>query len=495
MSKIDTLKRYYHYYGMKMLLLKLFRNHSAENFDYDSWMKKNAITEAELEKQKKYEFTYNPKISIIVPTYETPEIFLREMIESVQRQTYSNWELCIADGSVSDQVMQVIQTYAQADKRIIAKKLMKNKGIADNTNAAITMASGEYIALLDHDDLLAPDALFEVVRCVNDNEKADVIYSDEDKITADSARRFEPHFKMDFNIELLRSNNYICHLFVVKRLIVEEIGGFRNDFDGAQDYDLILRCIEKAEGIYHIPKILYHWRVHQSSTAENPESKLYAYDAGKRAIEEHLKRVNRPGSVQELYYHGFYHVTYSMEKEKRLTVVIKGEDKKEILGCMSSIKKTAGNVKLQFIEMHSWDEFQIKQIKYEYILFVDSSIRMCNKNWVAELLGICQYPENGAVGIRLIDKKSQTIYHNGIIGEKYIFRGQPVEAVGYFHRDELMQCVDGVTSKFILMRTNTVKEMNSKITSEKPMFCEYIQKKSMKIVINPEIKAVITKNL
>ena len=140
MSKIDTLKRYYHYYGMKMLLLKLFRNHSAENFDYDLWLKKNTITEAELEKQKKYEFTYNPKISIIVPTYETPKIFLREMIESVQRQTYSNWELCIADGSVSDQVMQVIQTYAQADKRIIAKKLMKNKGIADNTNAAITMA-------------------------------------------------------------------------------------------------------------------------------------------------------------------------------------------------------------------------------------------------------------------------------------------------------------------------------------------------------------------
>ena len=251
MSKIDILKRYYHYYGMKMLLLKLFRNHSAENFDYDSWLKKNAITEAELEKQKKYEFAYNPKISIIVPTYETPEMFLREMIESVQQQTYSNWELCIADGSVSDQVMQVIQAYAQADKRIIVKKLTKNKGIADNTNVAIAIASGEYIALLDHDDLLAPDALFEVVRCVNDNEKADVIYSDEDKITADSARRFEPHFKTDFNIELLRSNNYICHLFVVKRLIVEEIGGFRNDFDGAQDYDLILRCIEKADGGLH----------------------------------------------------------------------------------------------------------------------------------------------------------------------------------------------------------------------------------------------------
>lgn len=487
MSKIDTLKRYYYYYGMKMLLLKLFRNHSAENFDYDLWLKKNTITEAELEKQKKYEFTYNPKISIIVPTYETPEIFLREMIESVQRQTYSNWELCIADGSVSDQVMQVIQAYAQADKRIIVKKLTKNKGIADNTNAAIAIASGEYIALLDHDDLLAPDALFEVVRCVNDNEKADVIYSDEDKITADSARRFEPHFKTDFNIELLRSNNYICHLFVVKRLIVEEIGGFRNDFDGAQDYDLILRCIEKAEGIYHIPKILYHWRVHQSSTAENPESKLYAYDAGKRAIEEHLKRVDRPGKVRELYYRGFYHVTYKVKEKTGVTVCFVGNNKTDVKKCMKSIKKTAGKVKCQFIAVKSIKEVKEEQIRYEYVLFVDSSIRMISKNWMREMIGICQFPENGVVGIQLINKKNQTIYHNGFLkGQKgYAFQGQPVEAVGYFHRDELTQCVDGVTDKFMMMKTEQLStELLRK--SGKDII---VEKAIGNFVVDPQIKA------
>lgn len=490
MSKIDTLKRYYHYYGMKMLLLKLFRNRPAANCSYDLLLKKNEITEAELEKQKEYEFDYNPKISIIVPTYETPETFLREMIESVQQQTYLNWELCIADGSMSDRAMKVIQTYAGADKRIIVKKLTENKGIADNTNAAIAIATGEYIALLDHDDLLPPNALFEVVHCINSNENADVIYSDEDKISADSAKRFEPHFKTDFNIELLRSNNYICHLFVVKRLIVEEIGGFRNDFDGAQDYDLILRCIEKAEGIYHIPKILYHWRVHQSSTAENPESKLYAYDAGKRAIEEHLKRVGRPGKVQELYYHGFYHVTYKLQEEAGVTVCIIGNDKAEVKKCVNSIKKTAGNVKCQFMVSRSISEVRLEQIRYKYILFVDSSVRIISKNWMQEMMGICQFPENGAVGIQLINKKSQTIYHNGIIkGQKsYAFQGQPVEAVGYFHRDELTQCVDGVTVRFMMMKTERLStELLGKWKKD-----GNVENVRGNLVVDPQIKAYWT---
>lgn len=487
MSKIDTLKRYYHYYGMKMLLLKLFRNHSAEKFDYDLWQKKNEITEEELEKQKRCQFAYNPKISIIVPTYETPEKFLREMIESVRQQTYSNWELCIADGSMSDDVMNVIQSYAEEDQRIVAERLSENKGIAGNTNAAIAIASGEYVALLDHDDLLAPNAMFEVVKCLNNNDDVDVIYSDEDKITADNTRRFEPHFKTDFNIELLRSNNYICHLFVVKRLIVEEIGGFRNTFDGAQDYDLILRSIEKADKVYHIPKILYHWRVHQSSTAENPESKLYAYDAGKRAIEDHLKRVGRPGKVRELYYHGFYHVIYKLQEKAEVTVCVIGNDKTDIKKCIKSIKKTAGNVKCQFIISKSISEIELEKIKYKYILLVDSSIRMISKNWMRELIGICQFPENGAVGIQLINKKNQTIYHNGIIkGQKgYAFQGKPVEAVGYFHRDELMQCVDGVTCRFMMMKTECLSR-NFLVKIEK----DYKRKtENGNLVVDPQIKA------
>ena len=240
MSKIDILKRYYHYYGMKMLLLKLFRNHSAENFDYDSWLKKNAITEAELEKQKKYEFAYNPKISIIVPTYETPEMFLREMIESVQQQTYSNWELCIADGSVSDQVMQVIQAYAQADKRIIVKKLTKNKGIADNTNVAIAIASGEYIALLENPDISQETKDYINGRLQNimaDNEnmservkKAREWYQPKDDNTAEQPGWLEQR-KADFHKVLLEEkNNYK----VMAEALMDGISNHRSKESGAK---------------------------------------------------------------------------------------------------------------------------------------------------------------------------------------------------------------------------------------------------------------------
>mgnify|MGYP002543710753 CR=1 FL=1 len=498
MSKIDTLKRYYHYYGMKMLLLKLFRNHSAENFDYDLWLKKNTITEAELEKQKKYEFTYNPKISIIVPTYETPKIFLREMIESVQRQTYSNWELCIADGSVSDQVMQVIQTYAQADKRIIAKKLMKNKGIADNTNAAITMASGEYIALLDHDDLLAPDALFEVVRCVNDNEKADVIYSDEDKITADSARRFEPHFKMDFNIELLRSNNYITHFFVVRTSLIRQVGGFRREYDGAQDYDFIFRCTEAAKKICHIPEVLYHWRTHQASTADNPASKMYAFEAGKRAIEAHLKRQGVEGTVSHTKDLGFYQVEYPVQGTPLVSVLIPNKDQKDTLKqCLDSVfsKTTYCNYEVIIIENNSqeketweyyeelkkrnnvkiviWESgfnysainnFGEKSASGEYLLFLNNDVEVINPHWMEEMLGNCQRKEVGIVGAKLY-YPDDTIQHAGtIIGiggiAGHAFLNMPRSRSGYLHKASLQMDLSAVTAACMMMKRTVFESLD-----------------------------------
>ena len=497
MSKIDILKRYYHYYGMKMLLLKLFRNNSAENFDYDSWLKKNAITEAELEKQKKYEFAYNPKISIIVPTYETPEMFLREMIESVQQQTYSNWELCIADGSVSDQVMQVIQAYTQADKRIIVKKLTKNKGIADNTNAAIAIASGEYIALLDHDDLLAPDALFEVVRCVNDNEKADVIYSDEDKITADSARRFEPHFKTDFNIELLRSNNYITHFFVVRTNLIRQVGGFRREYDGAQDYDFIFRCTEAAKHICHIPEVLYHWRTHQASTADNPASKMYAFDAGKRAIEAHLKRQGVEGTVSHTKDLGFYQVEYPVQGNPLVSILIPNKDQKDTLKqCLDSVfSKTAyANYEVIIIENNSqeketweyyeelkqrdnvkivtWESgfnysainnFGEKSASGEYLLFLNNDVEVINPHWMEELLGNCQRKEVGIVGAKLY-YPDDTIQHAGtIIGiggiAGHAFLNMPRSRSGYLHKASLQMDLSAVTAACMMMKRSVFESL------------------------------------
>lgn len=221
------------------------------------------------------------------------------MLDSLLAQTYENWELCLANGSPEDPDMQtVLRSYAEMDRRIRYQDLKENLGIAENTNAAFAMAEGDFIALLDHDDLLAPNALYEIAAALEEHPEADVIYTDEDKVTTDLSEHFQPHLKPDFNLDLLRSNNYICHFLVVRRSVVQTVGGFRREFDGAQDYDFIFRCVEQARKVVHVPEILYHWRTHKSSTADNPASKMYAFEAGRRAIEGNLKRTGTPGTVE-----------------------------------------------------------------------------------------------------------------------------------------------------------------------------------------------------
>ena len=310
--------RYLKHYGWKEFIIRLQEKMEAENIPYEPWYEKHKATAEQIEKQKKQAEKWNdaPKISIVVPLFKTPETFLRAMIESVQAQTYGNWQLCLADGSgAGDEdadpkaslVQSIANEYASADARIRYECLTENQGIAGNTNAAIALADGDWIAFMDHDDLLAPDALFEMVKMIrqgfhdedglaatayreagNDYE---MLYTDEDKVDMDGKTHFQPHLKPDFNIDLLRSNNYITHFLAVKRSLLDQVGGIRSDFDGAQDYDFILRCAEQAGAIGHIPRILYHWRCHKESTSENPFSKQYAVDAGKRAIGEHLKRL------------------------------------------------------------------------------------------------------------------------------------------------------------------------------------------------------------
>ena len=208
---------------------------------------------------------------------------------------------------------EILERYCREDRRIRVKNLKENKGISENTNAALAMARGEFVGLLDHDDLLAPDALYEMAARLEKDGGIDVFYTDEDKVTTDLSEHFQPHLKPDFNLDLLRSNNYICHFFVVRREIAERIGGFRPEFNGAQDYDFIFRCTEEAEKIVHIPRILYHWRVHSASTADNPASKMYAYEAGKRAIEGNLERSGVMGVVSLRQDYGFYDVHYPVE--------------------------------------------------------------------------------------------------------------------------------------------------------------------------------------
>ena len=270
-----------------------------------------------LEEQKKYEFAFPCKFSIRVPAYETKETYLKELIDSVLSQTYGNFELIIADAGTSSKVERTVSAYS--DKRIRYFRLKNNGGIAENTNEALKRACGDYIGLLDHDDFLTPDALFEMAKAIENKKKtgeeAGLLYSDEDKCDSGGERFFEPHRKTDFNLELLLSNNYICHFLVMKAELMKELT-LRKDYDGAQDYDLILRAagrlireygyLRAGEKICHIPKILYHWRCHEASTAVNPQSKQYAYTAGEKAVGSFLEEMGWRGKVLPTEHLGFY---------------------------------------------------------------------------------------------------------------------------------------------------------------------------------------------
>ena len=267
--------RYMKHYGPKEFWIRLHERFEPEEVPYGPWYRAYIPTEETLETQRKQKFDYSPLISIAVPAYQTPVEFLRQMIESLIVQTYSNWELCIVNASPDNEEMQkVLAEYSAGDSRVRFCNLKENLGIAENTNRAFAMAKGEFVGLLDHDDLLAPNALYEIVKILQDHPQADALYTDEDKVTTELDEHFQPHLKPDFNLDLLRSNNYICHFFVVRKSIVEKTGGFRKEFDGAQDYDFIFRCTENAEKICHIPKVLYHWRCHPNSTASNPENQV-----------------------------------------------------------------------------------------------------------------------------------------------------------------------------------------------------------------------------
>ena len=286
------------------------------------------LTQEDILAQRKKAWDYQPKFSILVPTYKTKELYLRQMVDSVLSQSYVNLELIIADASGDDTVTSVIEKYE--DERIVLVTLPENLGISGNTNVALAKASGDYIGLLDHDDVLTCDALYEMASRIdeahNKGKKLHMIYSDEDKCDENMEYFYETHRKKEFNLDLILSNNYICHFLVLSREIMEGVS-FRKEYDGAQDFDLVLQVVakllkltkeEKIAGeaenyIAHISRVLYHWRCHQDSTAVNPRSKMYAYESGQRAVQNFLSEMEWPGKVSALKHLGFYRTDYEME--------------------------------------------------------------------------------------------------------------------------------------------------------------------------------------
>lgn len=317
--KVSNFRKTYHYLkknGIKnayYAVLERVLSGRGERYSYE------APTEEILTKQKEEAKEYPYIFSILVPAYETKSEYLTEMIDSVLNQSYEKWELILADASKTDRVREAAKTYR--DNRIRYLRIMENEGIAGNTNAALMEAKGDYVGLLDHDDVLTRDALFEMAKAVHSSgEKGKfvrLLYSDEDKGNGDLTEFYEPHRKLGLNMDLLFSNNYICHFLVMKRELMQELK-LRASYDGAQDYDLVLRAVgkliyEEKRGrgaVVHIPKVLYHWRCHIASTAENPESKRYAYEAGKRALEDFMNRRGWRGSVSHTLHLGFYHIEY-----------------------------------------------------------------------------------------------------------------------------------------------------------------------------------------
>ncbi len=426
-QKIIKGIRYMKHYGFREFVIRLQEKMEAEHVPYEPWYERHAATKETLNRQKKTSAGWKdaPVISIVVPLYRTKETFLREMIASVQAQSYEKWQLCLADASGEDSaetrdIERIVRECAGADARICYGRLPENRGIAENTNMAARMATGAWIAFMDHDDLLAPDALYEAVSLMRRGpvrhtpvetagglydapeagvgrgakpggepgemsvETADglydasetgagrgakpglppgaagyeMIYTDEDKVDMDGATHFQPHLKPDFNIDLLRSNNYITHFVLVTRDLFDRVGGLRSEYDGAQDYDFVLRCAEQASAVGHVPRILYHWRCHKDSTSENPFSKQYAVDAGKRAIEAHLARLGTAGEVTCRKDMGFYTVRYACSEKPLISIVIPTKDEVETLKqCLATIEKsTYANYEVILVENNSRPE-------------------------------------------------------------------------------------------------------------------------------------------
>lgn len=359
--KIKKGFRYLKHYGLKAFWNRLQDKMEPEEVPYGPWFNRHSVKEEELTRQRKQskKMAVQPLISIVVPCYQTPKKYLLEMMNSVREQSYEKWQLCLMDAAPFGEAEQIVREYCSQhqEKRVQYFPLKENLGISGNTNAGFREAAGEWIGLLDHDDLLAPNALYEVAALINRDSDVEVIYSDEDQVeeTKQGLEHKNPHFKPDFSPDLLCSNNYITHFLCVKRSLLNQVGGLRSEFDGAQDYDFILRCTQAAKKTGHIPKILYHWRIHSNSTADNPLSKTYAYEAGRRALEEHLKRTGRPGIVSQLPHFGFYRVKYQVKEEPLVSILIPNKDQWATLRrCIDSIQKsTYQNYEIIVIENNS----------------------------------------------------------------------------------------------------------------------------------------------
>ena len=500
---------------------------------YSKWFLLTMPDKKALLRQRKTEFAYSPLFSVVIPVFSTPEHFLRQLLDSLLAQTYGHFEVCLADASPDTSVTgAVIDRYRTKDARIRYKRLESNGGISANTNEAIGMAAGDFIVLCDHDDTLTPNALYEFAKALNDHPKTDCLYSDEDKMDAETGELYDPHFKPDFNIDLLLSVNYICHLFAVRRELALSEGLFDSSYDGAQDYDFILRMTAASRRIHHVPKVLYHWRAHMDSTAANPQSKLYAYEAGARAIKEHYKRRYPSVSVSAVEKgedYGIYKTSFSFKEEPLISVIIPSKDHREDLDvALRSLheKGTYKNLEFIIVENNSteketfsyyeelqkknplvrvvyWEKefnyssinnFGAREARGDYLLFMNNDVELIAPDSLYDMLGYVQREDVGVCGCRLL-YEDESIQHAGVVvgfggiaGHAFIGLGK--EERSYFNRAMIPQDYSAVTAACMLVKREVFKASGGfspelAVAFNDIDFCMKVRRLGKLVVYNP----------
>lgn len=473
-----------------------------------------------------------PLFSIVVPLYKTPLRFLDEMIASVQQQSYPKWELILVNASQDDRgLTERISLAASQDSRIKAVTLNSNLGITLNTNAGIDAASGDFICFLDHDDLLEPDALFEYAKAIDSDDKIDMLYCDEDKLSPEG-EFCHPLHKPIFSIDLLRGLNYICHFLAIRKTIIDQLPPSTEEFDGAQDHNMVLAASELAREIHLVPKVLYHWRISETSTAANSDSKPYATLAGVKAVQTHLQRLNIAATVTQSRRPFSYKVQYSLPAEHPLvSIIIPSKDQVDILDqCLTSIlqQTTYDNYEIIIVENNSaepatfayYDSIVAKhsniRVEYwpaefnfsklinfgaskacgDYLLLLNNDTKLITPDWLEWLVGTCQRDEVGAVGVRLY-YPDDTIQHAGICvtGEvaDHLNKNLPKGNYGYFDLSDFTQNLSAVTAACVMVRKSVFDEVNG-FTEELAVafndvdFCLKLREKNYLIVYTPEVE-------
>lgn len=519
----------------KRLLRKVKHNEKPSDGKrpYDLYIEKYLLTHQKKRRAKNRikNFSYKPVISVIMPVYNVEEKWLKKAIESVRSQWYGRWELCICDDGSSDKnVQSILKLYETLDERIKVAFRPQNGGIVKASNTALKMATGAYTAFLDNDDMLPQNALYEVVSSLQ-KAKYDLIYSDEDKID-NADKRSEPFFKPDWSPDLLLSHNYICHLAVYKRKILDGIGGLREGFDGSQDYDLLLRFTEKTKNIRHIPKILYHWRKLKGSAAADVEAKPYAFDAAKKALYQALKRRNIKGSVEDGIWKGSYRIRRELTGNPLVSIIIPFKDQVGALkNCVNSIlekstyknyeillvnngseldetqkylgtlKENAKDNKIKIIEYNepfnysSINNFAARKAKGEMLLLLNNDTQVLTPGWIEALLEHVQRPEVGAVGAKLLFHDN-LVQHAGVligvggIANSSFLKNDGVDH-GYFGQADVIRNYSAVTGACLMVRKDLyfglegLDEKNLAVTFNDIDFCLRLREKGYLVVYTP----------